>query len=633
MKLCPVLFFGTLVGMNDLRVQRNTLILALGLLSALAVPGCNLSDAGADAPLPGRACDEEGAEHGVLVCRDGAWVEAGAGDMSSENNTAMVDMGGGSDMTSGDMSCEGEPDAELCTSAGYECGVQQILDRCGVMRAVTCPPGCPMGESCNDQGQCAVTGCVPEPCPGDLMCGKIADGCGAMRLCDNCPDGSICNPDVLMCECVPTPEAQLCAESALSCGAATVMDCGAERDIDCGGCSGTNLCVANTCQQVVLTSRVPQAGERFGHDVALSGDVLVASEVNDETRSAGMLFERQADGSWARSAVFAQADHPEYDDALMGWSVEAALGEYVVLGKKAPTTEPNTREIKVWRKRQGGAWEVEATLQADPGVSRRMARDFGYALSASNTHLITGIPSSGDDEGAVRIFEWSSLGTSERVEPPPVVGGAELRYGEAVAIFGDTAAVGAPAALNGTGGVDVLRRSEGGWSSEQILFGFNQWSSGDRVGAALALGPDVLAVGMPGADVMEKADAGRVLIYTRSGGSWSEVAQLVAPNTEAGANFGAALALEGDLLVIGEPRADFSGTSDAGLVHVFALRNGAWGITRTITPSNPVEGMHFGHSVDLDGGLTAIGAPGAAVSGEDGSVLDGAGKVFLAPVQ
>ena len=69
-----------------------------------------------------------------------------------------------------------------------------------------------------------------------------------------------------------------------------------------------------------------------------------------------------------------------------------------------------------------------------------------------------------------------------------------------------------------------------------------------------------MAVGAPGQEA-----GGSVLVYERRKGKWSHGATLAAPAGTEGAGFGVALALDGDLLVVGAPGAD----SARGVVYAF----------------------------------------------------------------
>ena len=132
-------------------------------------------------------------------------------------------------------------------------------------------------------------------------------------------------------------------------------------------------------------------------------------------------------------------------------------------------------------------------------------------------------------------------------------------------------------------------------------------SAGGFGAAVVVNGPEVI-VGEP-ANVMRP---GLVYIYRRGvDGVWSESASLGAAGGSAGDGFGASLATEGDLLLVGSP---------AG-VHSFVRGANGWS-EEALLPTPPAldEESGFGATLVLRDGLALVGAPGAAA---------GAGAVHL----
>jgi len=77
-----------------------------------------------------------------------------------------------------------------CDDVGAECG--PIADGCGAL--VQCGD-CPDGEICGGDGpnQCGMNSCTPRTCEDvDAQCGQIGDGCGDSVDCGPCADGETC---------------------------------------------------------------------------------------------------------------------------------------------------------------------------------------------------------------------------------------------------------------------------------------------------------------------------------------------------------------------------------------------------------------------------------------------------------
>ena len=162
-------------------------------------------------------------------------------------------------------------------------------------------------------------------------------------------------------------------------------------------------------------------------------------------------------------------------------------------------------------------------------------------------------------------------------------------------------------------------------------------TNADWFGTAVAMAGDTLVVGAPGAD----ADDGAAYVLVRSGGTWLEQAELAPPAGPGGGSFGASVAVSGDTIAVGAPRAAVASSQgaqdDAGAVSVFVRSGTSW--TEQATLSAPSLDAHdlFGHSVALSGDTLVVGAFGesSGATGVDGDQGDdsapdaGAAYVFV----
>lgn len=104
--------------------------------------------------------------------------------------------------------------------------------------------------------------------------------------------------------------------------------------------------------------------------------------------------------------------------------------------------------------------------------------------------------------------------------------------------------------------------------------------------------------------------AGAAHVFVRTGDVFSYEAQLVAPLGKQFDEFGSAVALSADTVVVGAPGVDGSSSlSAAGAAYVFARTGNGWELQATLRPSNPGDNDEFGRAVAIEGDLIAIGAP------------------------
>ena len=128
-----------------------------------------------------------------------------------------------------------------------------------------------------------------------------------------------------------------------------------------------------------------------------------------------------------------------------------------------------------------------------------------------------------------------------------------------------------------------------------------------HLGLAVDLQGDTAAVGAPQEDA--------VYIYGLQGGQWSQVQRIASPGG-GGLDFGHALRLDGDELLVGAPLADVVDEKGyhfrAGLAYLFERdAGGGWSLADTLGFSFPTSYGRFGTSVDKQGDRIAVGSPGA----------------------
>jgi hypothetical protein len=152
----------------------------------------------------------------------------------------------------------------------------------------------------------------------------------------------------------------------------------------------------------------------------------------------------------------------------------------------------------------------------------------------------------------------------------------------------------------------------------------------DSFGCGVALSGDIAVVGAP-AEPASPARPGAAYVFQLSGGHWSFLARLTASDGTPLDNFGqTAVAIDGDVIVIGAWRADLPGKGDAGAAYVFLKPTGGWTDmteTRKLTASDPHSGDYFGKSVGVAGDTIAVGA----FRGDGRTANSGSAYVFVKP--
>lgn len=198
---------------------------------------------------------------------------------------------------------------------------------------------------------------------------------------------------------------------------------------------------------------------------------------------------------------------------------------------------------------------------------------------------------------------------AELLPPGPPPGGS---YATALDIDGPFAAV--ACSLGATGGVvHVFARREGSWEQAVVLEPPRP-VAGEGFGNALALGRERLVVSASGTLRSDGVDSGSLYVYEIEEGSWVLRDQAFPRGSASWEDFGASIAAEGELLVVGAPAADDLGYR-AGAAYVFRrdVRSpeGWRQEARLLPDATPTASLaDFGHAVALEGETVWIGVPG-----------------------
>jgi hypothetical protein len=141
--------------------------------------------------------------------------------------------------------------------------------------------------------------------------------------------------------------------------------------------------------------------------------------------------------------------------------------------------------------------------------------------------------------------------------------------------------------------------------------------SGDDFGAAVSGDGNLALVGLPFDDLTGKTNVGTARVYSVSGSTWTQVAELLAPSAESKAsdNFGSSVSLQGDVAVVGAPNFDLGAVTDAGAAYVFRRVSGTWTYEARLNRAGAAATDRFGSSVAVLGDFIAVGAPLADPSG------------------
>jgi len=335
---------------------------------------------------------------------------------------------------------------------------------------------------------------------------------------------------------------------------------------------------------------------------------------------------------------------PDPDESSFGGTVSlSADGQIALVGGDA-----GSHRAYVFVHGSGG-WSLDTRLPVAGPARDGDAFGWVVALSADGKVALVAAPLTfgscpGDFPfpcGEVYVYarEGGAWTLKAALKPPTFVD-FEFNFGSAIALSGDgsTVLVGRPADdcihQPCRGVVFVYERAGDSWNLVDSLRASNP--SVQKFGSSISLSPDggTALIGAPHSNCVD--GCGEAYVFTKSGGSWSEQARLIASDGLSQGFFGASTALsaDGQTALVGAQANDFA-PEGPGSIYAFVRGGSSWAGAQKITG---VLGEGFGDSLSLtaDGRSALLGAPfrDCAAGADCGAVYQmkrGAGGLWSPP--
>ena len=317
-------------------------------------------------------------------------------------------------------------------------------------------------------------------------------------------------------------------------------------------------------------------------------------------------------------------------------------------------------------------WTLQATVQA-----RDIQTDdrFGFSVALSGDFLIVGAPEFGNSQGAAYVFErlgtaWTQsakfigglgdrLGTDVDVFGGTAIAGApgenaafiysyngltwtqtdsilataglSGEFGASVALDQHSALIGAPGAATNDGAAAVYVDNGTDWVLQGTFKAGDEAANPDhRFGAAVDISGDRIVIGAPN----QASGQGAAYTFVRTGTTWGGEQKLALAAGKADDQFGAAVAIDGEHLIVGAYGRERLNGDNEGEAFTYRLKSAQWKLETTVDPLFAADGFggdNVGFAVAINGDRALVGAP--QVNGRDAGIdTDGAGYVFIRQV-
>ena len=396
-------------------------------------------------------------------------------------------------------------------------------------------------------------------------------------------------------------------------------------------------------QQAYLKASNTDANDRFGRNVAISGETIVVGAFGEDSNATGV-------------------NGDQTDNSMFGSPSGAA---YVFI-------------------RSGTIWTQQAYLKAS-NTGSSFGDSFGWSVGISGETIVVGAhfedsnatgingnetDDSAQDAGAAYVFVRSGTVWTQQAYLKASNTDAGDYFGESIAISGETIVVSTyneksnATGVNGdqtdnsfssAGAAYVFVRNGTTWTQEAYLKASNT-DAGDIFGAHIVISGETIVVGArredsnaTGVNGIETnnstPNSGAAYVFVRSGTTWTQEAYLKASNTGAD-QFGISVGISGETIVVGAYVEGSNATgvngdesnnsfSAAGAAYVFVRNGTTWTQEAYLKASNTGANDLFGVSVAISDGITVVSsieedsnATGVNGDGANNSA-NGSGAVYV----
>ena len=241
-----------------------------------------------------------------------------------------------------------------------------------------------------------------------------------------------------------------------------------------------------------------------------------------------------------------------------------------------------------------------ATL-ANPAAA--LGDQFGYSVAVDGPMILVGVPRSDTqqtDSGVAYIFAAAN-GTLLATLTNPTPAESDW-FGMSVAIRGKRAVVGAP--WDDVGALDAGQAYVFDVETGDLMATLANPTPERRdwFGSSVSAGGNKVIVGAPRDDTAAE-NSGQAYVFDAKTGVLVET--LVAPPPATNDEFGHAVAVAGNTIVVGAPYED-AGAVDSGQAYVYDVTTGV--SVATLVNPTPASGDQFGYSVAVSGNSVVVGA-------------------------
>jgi VCBS repeat-containing protein len=265
---------------------------------------------------------------------------------------------------------------------------------------------------------------------------------------------------------------------------------------------------------------------------------------------------------------------------------------------------------------------------------------FAYSVSANRDLVVVGNPNDTNTTsvktGSASLLSRTNSGPESWSVLKRVIGSDSVAgdtFGAAVGLSADTFVVGAPTASQGgkaTGVAYVFTNAFTTNVNQAIKLVPSDGSAGDQFGQAVAISVDTIIVGAYLNTSVGTNKAGAAYVFGRNQGGankWGLVKKLFPTDGGNNDDYGISVGINADTIVIGShANSPGNNSSKPGAAYTYDRNIGGannWGFTKKLTASDGLSNDQFGHAVGVSSNLIIVGANNVVINGSH------SGRIYL----
>lgn len=387
--------------------------------------------------------------------------------------------------------------------------------------------------------------------------------------------------------------------------------------------------VESPLEPVIVRPEFDRSYRGFGSSVALSDSRLAVGIPADDIPKPGCgsvcLFERQADRSWRHVDTLRGAGITR----PVGFAHHVALGErFLAVTAYADPGHDYCGCVYVFEPDDQGKYRQTVKLYpSDPQNSQA----FGSSLAAYENRLIIGAyqdNEKGKSAGAAYMFERSTAG--QWVQQAKLIGKDAApgdNLGEAVALFGDHAAVSSRHHFDGQGCVYVFGCGNADTWEQQAQLQSPTAAKHTQFGKSLAMHADSLLVGHWNSNDPVRGGGEAHLFLLNNEHEWEISATIRSDRPAVNEAFGFSVAMNKTQLLAGTYAGEQVKRGDT--IYVYERKEGTSALRHRVTSTDARASRFFGMDLALSDTLIAVGDPAHKTHLSDEADTPCSGAVFV----